>query len=176
TRPVAADGVRVFSVDGVVRCIIWVLQDNQTPPDSNCDGFRAARGVQLVKDRCDMELDGVLRNLESPSDFLVPQARRQQIQYFAFTWRQLLQDWIARRTGWGARWCHQVFPYIRVENEQSRRCPFDGGLNLPRARPGGQNPAKRGVCCPDGRQGHAEFWFRHQYDLRDGFRDPVRQS
>ena len=36
------------------------LQDNQTAPDSDGDGFGAARGVELVKDGGDVELDGVL--------------------------------------------------------------------------------------------------------------------
>ena len=55
--------------DDVIRDLC--LQDNQTSSDSDCNGFRAARDIQLIKDGCDVELDGMLRNSELPGDFLV---------------------------------------------------------------------------------------------------------
>ena len=59
-----------------------------TNPCRMGDGIRAAHGVELFQQRCDVVLGGVRRNAEPPGNLLVRRALRQQCKHFQFPRRE----------------------------------------------------------------------------------------
>src|SRR5579883_302331 len=64
-----------------------VLQGNEAASESQPDSVGAAGGTQLGRERRDMELDGVLADMQGAGDELVRQSLAHQFQHFALARR-----------------------------------------------------------------------------------------
>ena len=70
----------------MVRC--EPLQQNQAPTNANCHSLGAASGVELSQDRGDVELYGVLRDLQAIGNLLIAETAGEQVKNFAFARRE----------------------------------------------------------------------------------------
>src|SRR5947209_6949579 len=66
------------------------LEKNQSPPQTFCDRFGAARDCQLSQNRADVKFGGVLRDAQARGNLFIAEAARQQAQHLDLAPRQLL--------------------------------------------------------------------------------------
>ena len=66
-------------------CLTPLLNQNQAVADAKGDGLGAAGRAQLAHDGGDVELNGMLGNLEAGSDLFVAETCREELQHFQFT-------------------------------------------------------------------------------------------